>query len=107
MFSILGPPELIEPLEAAGRVLCQLRGLDPDERVGVGHPKGYAVALYAPQWKVAASEILRHRQIETAILDTGLAPISCRRTRIDIEDLQTEFTRPKVLVPDEAPQDDE
>lgn len=106
MLPILGPPELIEPLEAAARVLCQVRGLDPDERVGVGHPRGCAVALYAPQWKVAASEILKHRQIETAILAAGLDPISCRKTRIDIEDLQTEFTRLKVLVPDEDPQDE-
>jgi len=56
-----------EKLEKAARKLCELRGLDPDERVGHGHPDGYAVMLYSPRWKLVAGEIESTLQVLEAI----------------------------------------
>lgn len=61
-----------QQLEAAARKLCELRGLDPDQRVSHGAPPnnmGYvpAVLLYSPRWQMVAGEIRGFYQIAQAL----------------------------------------
>jgi hypothetical protein len=61
-----------EQLEAAARKLCEIRGIDPDKSVPHGAPPndmGYvpSVLLYAPAWRLVASEIRNFYQIAQAL----------------------------------------
>jgi len=77
----------IQPLEAAAVELVRYQGLDPYEQVAFKHPKGYAVALLAPQWKTEAVAILRHMQIEACVEmcppDTDVPLLAERIARIE------------------------
>jgi hypothetical protein len=49
-------------LEREARILCLLRGVDPDGRTAVPHPAGLAVVARRSHWLFAADELLSFRQ---------------------------------------------
>lgn len=49
--------EAMRAYEKRARLLCELRGHDPDERVRYSHPEGFAVAVSRPRWQGAALEL--------------------------------------------------
>lgn len=61
-----------EQIEAAARKLCEIRGIDPDKRVGHGaEPDANgmvpAVMLYSPAWRLVAREVSAFYQVAQAI----------------------------------------
>ena len=61
-----------EQIERAARNLCELRGIDPDAKVGHGadpSPDGFVsdVWLYSPAWTLAKREVIDHWRINEAI----------------------------------------
>ena len=58
------------PIEAAARHLCAIRGLSAEELVQVPHPTnpGYAVNCKAKQWTVLAKEIKAHLEIDRVLM---------------------------------------
>ena len=65
-----------EQLERAARALCEMRGINPDERVPHGPPPGpggmvTANLIFSPAWRLAAGEVLQFWNMAKAI-DTAL-----------------------------------
>lgn len=61
-----------EQIEVAARKLCEIRGIDPDRRVGHGaEPDANglvpAVLLYSPAWRLVAREVTSFYQVAQAI----------------------------------------
>ncbi len=44
-------------LEFAAREYCARLGKDPDVRLSIPHPEGFAVALHAARWAIIADEL--------------------------------------------------
>lgn len=57
-------------LKKAAYRLCELRGTNPEELVGHGHPEGYAVLLHSPRWLLVQVEIQNFIDIQQAIQET-------------------------------------
>ena len=54
-------------VEPAARMLCQLRGQDPNEELRTPHPLGLMVDHTTTAWKLAAEEVIAIMQVLTAI----------------------------------------
>lgn len=61
--------EAMRAYEKRARLLCELRGVDPDEFVGYSPPDGLAVAMYRPRWQGAALELLDADRIRRVLED--------------------------------------
>jgi hypothetical protein len=61
-----------EQIEAAARKLCEIRGIDPEKRIGHGAEPNAdgmvpAVILYSPAWRLVAREVGAFYQVAQAI----------------------------------------
>lgn len=59
--------QYLYPLEPAARILCTLRGEDPDRQVKVPHPQGIVSYTERALWVFAAEELLAYMQCGTAL----------------------------------------
>jgi len=50
-------PTHLVPLEPAARILCELRGDNPDEQIPAEHPLGLKVKYSVPLWHLAAEQL--------------------------------------------------
>jgi len=61
-----------QKIEYAARILCKIRGLDPDESVKHAadpSPSGYVcdICLISPRWRLVAREIVVFEEVRQAL----------------------------------------
>lgn len=62
-----GTDQHLFPLEPAARILCTMRGGDPDQVVKVPHPQGLVSYVERALWLFAAEELLGYMQCGVAL----------------------------------------
>lgn len=63
-----------DQIERAARVLCRMRGLDPDKHVCRELPHGGVGNWHGPQWLVYEDEVRAALQIQEAIKEAASEP---------------------------------